>query len=237
MGISQAGTHFLIPTKFFIDMSRYQQLREKYGYWGLLISMTLAFVATPFFPNEIQPINIFILMSLVMAFVILSDTRGHVIGAIVLMVPVVISLVNYDQGQQLSDLLYFFSITGAFLLLLSISLTQQIFARKTVDNNTLVSAICIYYSMAMFWAMLYGIIAIFIPDAFNFNLESHPQERISELLYFSMVTLTTLGYGDLTPVAPTARSIAVMEAMVGQIYLTILVARLVGLHITNNTNK
>ncbi|MBO9490376.1 hypothetical protein J7384_08385 [Endozoicomonas sp. G2_1] len=218
-------------------MNQYHLWRERYGYWGLLISMTLAFVATPFFPATLQPMNIFVISSLIMSFIILSDTKAHLISSILLMVPVVLSLLSYDQKQELKELLFFFAITGGFLLLLIVSMTREIFAKKSVDNNTLISAICIYFALAMFWAMLYGITAIFIPEAFNFDVETHPQQRISELMYFSMVTLTTLGYGDLTPIAPQARSIAAMEAVVGQLYLTVLVARLVGLHINDNQSR
>ena len=56
-------------------------------------------------------------------------------------------------------------------------------------------------------------------------------------LYYSIVTLTTLGYGDITPRTPPARMFAAMEAVTGQIYLTVLVARLVGMHIAHSTGR
>ena len=55
------------------------------------------------------------------------------------------------------------------------------------------------------------------------------------LVYFSFITLSTVGYGDITPLSPPARSFAFMEAIIGQIYLAVLVARLVGLHIVYST--
>jgi voltage-gated potassium channel Kch len=58
----------------------------------------------------------------------------------------------------------------------------------------------------------------------------------SDMLYFSPVTLTTLGYGDIVPASRMARILAVLEAMAGQIYLTVLVARLVGLHISHSVS-
>lgn len=54
-------------------------------------------------------------------------------------------------------------------------------------------------------------------------------------MYFSLVTLTTLGYGDIIPLSAPAKSVVVMEALVGQIYLTVLIARLVGIHIANKS--
>ncbi len=61
----------------------------------------------------------------------------------------------------------------------------------------------------------------------------HRHERLAQLIYFSMCTLTTVGYGDIVPVARFARTLAWLEAVTGQLYLAILVARLVGLQIAN----
>ena len=59
----------------------------------------------------------------------------------------------------------------------------------------------------------------------------------AEMVYYSFVTLTTLGYGDIVPVSPSARALATLEALTGQLYLTVLVARLVGLHITHASRR
>ena len=59
----------------------------------------------------------------------------------------------------------------------------------------------------------------------------------AEMVYYSFVTLTTLGYGDIVPVSPSARALATLEALTGQLYLTVLVARLVGLHITHSSRR
>ncbi len=56
-------------------------------------------------------------------------------------------------------------------------------------------------------------------------------------MYFSFVTLTTLGYGDITPVSSGARSLAVVEALCGQLYLAVIVARLIGMHLTAATKR
>ena len=59
----------------------------------------------------------------------------------------------------------------------------------------------------------------------------------AQMVYYSFVTLTTLGYGDIVPIAPSARALATLEAITGQLYLTVLVARLVGLHITHSSKQ
>ena len=89
--------------------------------------------------------------------------------------------------------------------------------------------------MAIMWAMLYGLVNIFVPQSFS-GLEPGPlKEDMHDLMYFSIVTLTTLGYGDITPLSDVAKALASVQALVGQIYLTVLIARLVGLHIADNT--
>ena len=74
-----------------------------------------------------------------------------------------------------------------------------------------------------------------VPGSFRYG-----QDRTltgPEMIYYSFITLTTLGYGDIVPVSPSARSLATLEALTGQLYLTVLVARLVGLHITHASRR
>jgi hypothetical protein len=94
--------------------------------------------------------------------------------------------------------------------------------------------------MGLFWAFAFVIIELQVPNAFlgmtgPYAFDTTEAYRasavLSDMLYFSFVTLTTLGYGDLFPRLHVARFLASAEAISGQLYLTILVARLVGLHI------
>ena len=70
------------------------------------------------------------------------------------------------------------------------------------------------------------------------SIQVNPDEPLTrQCVYYSYVTLTTLGYGDVTPLTPTARSFSFVEALMGQLYLAVLVARLVGLHIVHSSQK
>jgi len=83
--------------------------------------------------------------------------------------------------------------------------------------------------MGLIWALFYLLIAQAVPDAFN-GLEQLPwYENFADVSYYSYVTLTTLGYGDISPVAPVARFLVYMEAIVGVFYMAILVASLIGI--------
>ena len=88
----------------------------------------------------------------------------------------------------------------------------------------------------MTWALTYIVIDILDPTAFE-QLAVSAWAGGTDYVYFSFVTLTTLGYGDITPLTPVAQTLAWLEAVVGQLYLAILVARLVGLHIVHSRGE
>jgi len=106
---------------------------------------------------------------------------------------------------------------------------RQVLFTGPIDANKIVGAICIYLLMGLIWALCYLLIAQAIPGAFN-GLEQLPwYENFADVSYYSYVTLTTLGYGDISPVAPLARFLVYMEAIVGVFYMAILVASLIGI--------
>lgn len=105
---------------------------------------------------------------------------------------------------------------------------RQVLFTGSIDGNKIVGAICIYLLLGFIWAMLYLFIAELTPSAFKGFEQGSWHDNLFHALYFSFVTLTTLGYGDITPVLPVARFLAFMEAIVGVFYTAILVASLVG---------
>ena len=205
--------------------------RERFVYWGLLISLILSFSVTPLFDESIRPLNIFILSTLGFSVWAISITRKRLLLGMALAIPIIVfSIISissdniiYITAFYLLAVLFFTYIISAFLI--------DIFSHTRVDTNRLLSAICVYLCMGIIWAMLYGLIDIHDPAAIKIPAGDTTFSRINELMYFSFVTLTTLGYGDVIPLSNPARSLAAVEALVGQLYLTVLVARLVGLHI------
>jgi hypothetical protein len=131
----------------------------------------------------------------------------------------------------------------AFLAYSIGSILVYIFTAHRVTSNLLCSSLCIYLLMGVLWAVAYSTVAIVNPAAFIYNVPGHAQKGMvldsgtsAEALYFSYVTLTTLGYGDIVPGVPVTRSLATLEAIMGQLVLTVLVARLVGMHIIDSQN-
>jgi hypothetical protein len=109
---------------------------------------------------------------------------------------------------------------------------KQVLFSGPIDGNKIVGAICIYLLVGLIWALLYLFIAQTIPDAFNGLEQLVWYDNFADVAYFSFVTLTTLGYGDISPVIPIARFLVYMEAIVGVFYMAILVASLIGIRIS-----
>ena len=107
-----------------------------------------------------------------------------------------------------------------------ITLREVLFSER-VDVNRIAGAVCVYLLIGMSWAFAYHFIALMEPSAFN-GLSPDPDVRFISLLYYSFVTLTTLGYGDITPATPFARALAYLQAVTGTMYIAILVASLIG---------
>lgn len=121
-----------------------------------------------------------------------------------------------------------------FFLLSAIVIFRYVLRARRVTSNTIWAALCVYVFMGLLWAFVYAILAYVNPAAFSSASELFVARGglgVSTFNYFSFVTLTTLGYGDITPVSEAARSLSSLEAITGQVYLTVLVARLVGMHI------
>ena len=109
---------------------------------------------------------------------------------------------------------------------------KQVLFSGPIDGNKIVGAIGIYLLMGLIWALLYLFIAQTIPEAFNGLEQMVWYDNFADVAYFSFVTLTTLGYGDISPIVPIARFLVYMEAIVGVFYMAILVASLIGIRIS-----
>jgi len=92
------------------------------------------------------------------------------------------------------------------------------------DADALAGAVFGYFLLVVGWALLFRALELWSPGAFALAADGDP---FTELLYFSLVTITTLGYGDISPVAPFARISAGFEAAMGTLYIAILIARIV----------
>ena len=129
-------------------------------------------------------------------------------------------------------------VLALYILFIGIALVfliKNVFLEKSVTSDTIKGGISIYLLMGYWWGLLYSLIAVFNQKAF---IAVDSITNISDyLFYFSFTTLTTVGYGDIVPKSELAMSACGLEAFAGQVYLTVFVARLVGIHIVSSYKK
>jgi hypothetical protein len=132
----------------------------------------------------------------------------------------------------------------AFLGYVICVMLRAIFDGREVTFNTVCASLCIYLLLGVVWALAYSVDDVLDPAAFTGTVDGskHPGwlrlvRGETTVLYFSFATLTTLGYGDIVPTSPISRMLATIEAITGQLYLAVLVARLVGMHIARSLEQ
>jgi hypothetical protein len=120
-----------------------------------------------------------------------------------------------------------------------IAILRWVLRARHVSGETIGGALCAYLLLGMIWAFLFGLMELAHPGSFRLADPLPPHDfhfvfqarGFGQFVYFSFCTLTTVGYGDIIPLTPAARTFAYLEAVAGQIYLAVLIAHLVGLHV------
>jgi len=128
----------------------------------------------------------------------------------------------------------FFSVV--FIGFTAVVIFSYILQAQEITADAVYGALVVYLLLGVAWAFVYSLLEILQPGSFELSKVA-PQlveERRFILFYYSFVTLTTLGYGDITPTSPTAASLAVVEAVIGQIYLAVIIARIVGIQVAQS---
>ncbi len=228
-------------------------LNEKHFKYLLLILSVLFFcvplvgeVLVRSFPWIAKVLYLLIFMGTLMgASSIASRNQRAYISIIGVSLLAVLFNALYLQWQNEVFLIINHAIIAIVLIYVIISLTRYLFICRNVTQHTLYAALCSYLLIALLWALVYGIVDMLEPGAFRIPLEISPDGRMASLgnaasfhgLYFSLVTITTLGYGDVSPLTTAARVLSSAEAVVGQMFLAITIARLVGIYSSRDMSR
>jgi hypothetical protein len=119
------------------------------------------------------------------------------------------------------------------LALLAGGILRYVFTRRQLDADGIFATIAAYVLIGIVFAQIYTLLAVWDPASFSAAVplaERTPEQLHADLLYYSLITLATVGYGDVLPMSETARTFAVMEATVGQFYIAVIVAVFVGMY-------
>ena len=124
-----------------------------------------------------------------------------------------------------------------FYLFTTVIAFRSLLTGNRINLNMIMGSICVYILVGISWSIFYFFVSVIHPGAFNGVTVIGAKQQFYDLLYYSFVTLSTLGYGDITPVTPIARTLAYIEALFGQFYIAILVASFVGMHISRSSKE
>lgn len=216
-------------------------------FFFLFLALLLPYLVHPLIATEV--VGIFVLdlafsLVLIMGVFAVSDRKHLAVGALAL---VLIAQALTWTSHAISNhvLILTGSAVNCIYLLYTVSLLlKHVIHSKTPTTNTIFAALCIYLLLGFIWAFLYSFIQDLDPHSFWFNQQlftdaPHGTHLYSELyyfIYFSFTTLTTLGFGDIMPSSHWSRMVVSMEAVLGQLYLVVMVTYLIGLHITERHN-
>lgn len=198
----------------------------------LLFFLLIYLFGSPFlshYPYLAILAHFFLSAALCLAVFTVRKQQNHRTLAMVLLLPV---LTLYWFG--IYDLIPFsrlsaYILLAIYFLLLIISFSTQLLRARGITLNEIFATLCLYLIIGLFWGTLYALLFELQPGSYAGSLLDQAEGiTLNIFTYFSMVTLTTLGYGDITPQTPGAGALCQMEAIVGQFYIAVVVAWLVG---------
>lgn len=211
-------------------------------FWVMIVNiLVMGFLASSPFAASIGSITtagVFLA-----AIYLVSHSRKWLVILCLTSVPAIVnnSVVSWIAIPSLETINNFLFVLSHISVTVFLVLT--LIRARHANRSTIYASMCVYLMIGQSWTYIYLAVEAWQPGSFAFNDqlrvlgELNYRSLMAEMEYFSFVTLTTLGYGDITPVTPAARSVTVLEAIVGQLYLTIVLARLVGLYLHERINS
>lgn len=225
---------------FVFDRLLKRATSEHYRYSTLLASLLVLFIAYPIMQKlgMIRFWSLLFVAELLLAVYAVSEARKALWVAVVLVAPAALGELSFFLFEnEATHWFAFVSITIFLAYVSAVVYKTSVLAPGRVTSDRVAGAISVYFLLGLLWSVVYGLVSAVNPDAFigmePFDLEEPSAQQ--GFTYFSFVTLTTLGYGDMSPVSPMARMLAWLEAVFGQLYLAVTIARLVSLEVTHRS--
>ncbi len=222
-------------------MLRWFKIRH---YWAILISQVILLFLSAFLKDSVTAAILFVVCLFgVFGSVIETIWQSALPRALALICGLIaiaggvlrhvpgISEHTFDIGLFIACVAY-----SVFIVIAIVSIGRYVFFTDRITSNRIIGSICIYMLIGMFFAFVYAAMGLVMESSFDFpSLYIRRSDiLLSDFMYFSYCTLTTIGYGDMIPVNPIAKMTACIEGITGAVYLAIMVARLVGMHVTQS---
>ena len=208
-------------------MGLFEKLDPKitqYSRWLLLIFAFIFIFITPFFPKDLHRILGSVFYSLIFFTAIFTLDTGR---KSLFIVAVVAFITEWVAERIDASLIHYISllVNVVFFQIIVIKLIIQIAKSKKADAGVIFESINGYLMMGLMFVTWIAVAMLFDPNSFSFPVENPTTQ---DFTYFTFVTMTTLGYGEITPVLPFAKSLSILISTSGQIYVAIIIAMLVG---------
>jgi len=194
----------------------------------LLISLLVLIFLMPVIPVEVPLLSRILLCLVVVSGLFAAEFSGPLLRILRYFAIVVVGVTVLGMFFYKSDSFTYltFSLNSIFFVLITLALITHVAGSTNVSSSTLLCAVNSYLLIGLSLSMLFIILDLIVPN--SFNLAGDEANMFSTFVYYAFVTLTTLGYGDILPLTPLARSLAAFTALFGQLYLVIIMAFLIG---------
>ena len=203
----------------------------------LVVVVTLIFGVTPLlsgvrFGSEIS-LGFYALIALSGVAAVARRAYAVIATGICAAASIALDWIAYSTGSPAIAVLDV-AVRALFIAAIAVAVVAQVFRPGNVTHHRVQGAIVVYLLAGLAWGYGYEIVALLQPGAFRIAVVTGGDFlRPGLFRYFSFATLTTLGYGDILPLTPVARSLATLEAIVGQLYPTVMIARLISLELSD----
>jgi voltage-gated potassium channel Kch len=226
----------------FIDrMVRWQGRAQEPGLSALLLLELLAiFVVRPLSELGVfsfRVSNVAVSLVLVAGCTVVSRHRFALAAIVASIIAGWVAIYLREASPSVETVCANFAAILVFLVVLTSVVGHAVFAPGRVTFHRVQGAVVIYLHLALIFAVLYLIVALFAPNAFKPPINAIEHLGTAQSIYFSFVALTSTGYGDIVPLHPFARSLANLEGLVGQLFPATLIARLVTLEFQLKNRK
>jgi uncharacterized membrane protein len=226
---------------------RFLMIEMRHRFTVLLIFIVTLLSVLPFIAGDRPAVfSIKLLFAVILLFAISAGRRmckDLVLGS-ALMIPVMVGrwLPQYSTDIRVPPAIDI--LTALFLLYITITILNQVFSARRVTLDTIAAAVCTYLLIGLAGAFVYRAMFEIYPHSFLiasgsfapiFENNSRTRPKLMHFVYYSFTTLTTTGFGDITPTSGPSRAISLLEAVAGQFFLAVLIARLVSLEIIHST--